>query len=115
VEQLRRFLRLITGADINCSVLSLQGHLDGFAASVTIDLTMPHGVLEITQEPETQSGPAMSPRVFADQYAAILAEQSVQNYALQARPRRHNLPWWFALAIASGALLAVVVLYFLGG
>jgi hypothetical protein len=76
---------------------------------------MPHGILEASPEPETQPSPAMSQHVFADQYAAILAEHSVQEYALEARPRRRDLPSWFAIAIASGAVIALAVVYFLGG
>jgi hypothetical protein len=73
---------------------------------------MPHGIIEITQEPETQTTPAMSPRAFADQYAAIVAEHRIQEYALKARPRRRDLSSWFALAIASGAIIALALVYF---
>jgi hypothetical protein len=75
---------------------------------------MPHGILEIAPEAETQRSTAMSPRVFADQYAAILAEHSIQDYARQVERRRRDLSKWFALAIASGVLIAAAFVYFLG-
>jgi hypothetical protein len=73
---------------------------------------MPRGTLEISPEAETQTSPAMRPHLFIDQYAGLVAEHSVQNYALKARPRR--LPSRFALAIASGVIVALAFVYFLG-
>jgi hypothetical protein len=74
---------------------------------------MPRDFREIAAEPEPRSKSQAAAHAFAHQYAAIIAEHNIQNYALHQRRRVRPLPSWMALAIAAGGVIALAFIYFL--
>jgi hypothetical protein len=74
---------------------------------------MPRDIPEIAAQPESQSKSQAAAHAFANQYAAIIAEHNIQNYALQQRRRGRALPNWMALAITAGGAIALAFVYFL--
>ncbi|MGA8143051.1 MAG: hypothetical protein WB987_04080 [Candidatus Acidiferrales bacterium] len=72
---------------------------------------MPGDIIEIAPEPAPQSNSSGLVHAFADQYAQILAEHSIQNQ--QAQRASHGLPRWLALAVALGGVIAFAFVYFL--
>jgi hypothetical protein len=73
---------------------------------------MPGDVIEITPEPDPRSRSEAT--VFANQYAAILAEHAVQNNDQSLQRRSLGLSRWLAFAVASGAIIAFAFVYLLG-
>jgi hypothetical protein len=92
--------------------LSLEPILDYYLARVTIRLTMPGDVIEITPENDPRSRPQCTP--FANQHAAILAEHSIQSNDQSLQRRSLGLSSWLAFAVASGAIIAFAFVYLLG-
>jgi hypothetical protein len=72
---------------------------------------MPGDIIKITPEPDPRS--KSQPAAFADQYAAIRAEIALQNSDQALRGHSPSLSGWFALAVASGAAVALGFVYFL--
>ena len=73
---------------------------------------MPGDVIEIAPEPDPPAKSHSS--VFAEQYAAIRAEHAIQNSEQALRGGSSNLTNWLALAVASGAAVALGFVYLLG-
>jgi hypothetical protein len=74
-------------------------------------LAMPGDVIEITPENDPRSRPEAT--TFANQYAALLAEQAIQNNDQSLRHHNVGLSVWMAFAVAAGAVIASAFVYFL--
>ncbi|MGH9746149.1 MAG: hypothetical protein ACRD59_08575 [Candidatus Acidiferrales bacterium] len=75
---------------------------------------MPGDIIEIVPESEPSGSQSdATARLFAEQYAAFIAEQNIHAHAQQMQRHRYGLPTWLALAIASGAIIALAFVYFL--
>ena len=72
---------------------------------------MPGDVIEIT--PENDPRPRPEAASFANQYAALLAEQAIQNNDQSLRRHDFGLTGWVVFAIVAGAAVAAAFLYFL--
>ena len=71
-------------------------------------------IIEIVPESQPSHGRSeASARLFAEQYAARIAEQNIQDHGQQLQRRTFSLPSWLALAIASGAIIASAIVYLL--
>jgi hypothetical protein len=73
---------------------------------------MPGDVIEIAPDsgPRSRSEEA----AFANHYAAILAEHAIQSNDQDLQRRTPGLSSWLVLAFPSGAVIAVVFVYFFG-
>ena len=71
---------------------------------------MPGDVIEITPENDPRSSPEAT--AFANQYAALLAEQAIQNNYQSLRRHDVGLTIWVAFAVAAGAVIASAFVYF---
>ena len=72
---------------------------------------MPGDIIEITPEPDPRTKP--QPAAFAGPHTEIHAEITSQSSEQALRGRSPNLPRWLALAVASGAVVALGFVYFL--
>jgi hypothetical protein len=108
-----KILSKLTQPSVSFFALSLEPVLDYYPARVTIKLTMPRDIIEIASEPDSRSRSAAASSIFASQHAAMLAEHEIQNSDIQLHRRRTGLPSWLALAVATGAAVAVAFVYFL--
>jgi len=79
-------------------------------ARVNIE-SVPRDVIEIVPEPDPHKRRTVP--VFEHQYAAMSAEQALQNNDQSLQRRSPGLPRWLALAVASGAIIALTFIYFL--
>jgi hypothetical protein len=71
---------------------------------------MPGEVIEITPESDPRARPEAT--AFANQYAALLAEQAIQNSDQSLRRHDAGLTIWVAFAVLAGATVASAFLYF---
>lgn len=71
----------------------------------------PGDIIKIAPEPDPPVKSHSS--VFAEQYAAIRAEHAIQNNEQALRVGSSNLKHWLALAVASGAAVALGFVYLL--
>ncbi len=72
---------------------------------------MPGDVIEITPENDPRSRPEAT--AFANQYAALLAEQAIHNNDQSLRRHDVGLTIWMVFAVAAGATVASAFVYFL--
>jgi hypothetical protein len=72
---------------------------------------MPGDVIEITPENDPRSRPEAT--AFANQYAALLAEQAIQYNDQSLRRHDIGLTIWVVFAVAAGATVASAFVYFL--
>ena len=72
---------------------------------------MPGDVIEITPENDPRSTPEAA--AFANQYAALLAEQSIQTSDHSLRRHNVGLTIWVVFAVVAGAAVAAAFVYFL--
>ena len=72
---------------------------------------MPGDVIEITPENDPRSRPEAT--VFANQYAALLAEQAIHDNDQSLRPHDVGLTIWVVFAVVAGAAVASAFIYFL--
>jgi hypothetical protein len=72
---------------------------------------MPGDVIEITPENDPRSRPEAT--AFANQYAALLAEQAIQNSDQSLRRHDVGLTIWVVFAVIAGAAVASAFIYFL--
>jgi hypothetical protein len=74
-------------------------------------LTMPGDVIEITPENDPRSRPEAA--AFANQYAALLAEQAIQTSDQSLRRHNVGLTIWVVFAVVAGTAVAAAFVYFL--
>ena len=72
---------------------------------------MPGDVIEITPENDPRSRPEAA--AFANQYAALLAEQAIQTSDHSLRRHNVGLTIWVVFAVVAGAAVAAAFVYFL--
>jgi hypothetical protein len=72
---------------------------------------MPGDIIEITPENDPRSRPEAT--VFANQYAALLAEQSIHNNDQSLRRHDVGLTIWVVFAVVAGAAVASAFVLFL--
>lgn len=72
---------------------------------------MPGDVIEITPENDPRSRPEAT--AFANQYAALLAEQAIHNNDQSLRRHDIGLTIWVVFAVVAGAAVASAFIYFL--
>lgn len=72
---------------------------------------MPGEIIEITPENDPRARPEAT--AFANQYAALLTEQALQNNDQSLRRHAVGLSVWMAFAVAAGAVIASAFVYFL--
>ena len=72
---------------------------------------MPGDIIEITPDNDPRSRPEAT--AFANQHAALLAEHAIQNNDQSLRRHAVGLSVWIALAVAAGAVIASVFVYFI--
>jgi hypothetical protein len=68
-------------------------------------------IIEITPENDSKLRPEAA--AFANQYAALLAEHAIQNNDQSFQRHAAGLSIWMAFAVAAGAAVASVFVYFL--
>jgi hypothetical protein len=72
---------------------------------------MPGDVIEITPENDPRCRPEAA--AFANQYAALLAEQAIQNSDQSFRRHNVGLTIWVVFSVVAGAAVAAAFVYFL--